>query len=89
MRRLRVRDQENVMAKSTTPRVTTTRKPRAARADVLPPPRLVPRTTPTPEAIAARAYELFLDNGATHGYDVEHWLQAERELTDRLLTSAA
>jgi hypothetical protein len=77
------------MAKSTTPRVTTSRKPRAARTDAVPAPRLVPRTTPDAGAIAARAYELFLDNGGMHGYDVEHWLQAERELTDRLLTSAA
>ena len=42
-----------------------------------------------PAAIAGRAYELFLADGGEHGRDVEHWLQAERELKERLLTSAA
>jgi hypothetical protein len=32
------------------------------------------------EAIARRAYELFLEEGAVHGHDVDHWLSAEREL---------
>lgn len=32
------------------------------------------------DAIAMRAYELFLQRGAEHGRDLEHWLQAEREL---------
>jgi hypothetical protein len=41
------------------------------------------------EDIAGRAYELFLAEGGGHGRDVEHWLQAERELRQRLLTSAA
>jgi hypothetical protein len=51
----------------------------------------VPRTTPVlePTAIAVRAYELFLAHGGAHGHDVEHWLQAERELREGLLTSAA
>jgi hypothetical protein len=52
-------------------------------------PRLVRRTKPERDAIAVRAYELFVENGGVHGYDVEHWLQAERELTARLLISAA
>jgi hypothetical protein len=39
--------------------------------------------------IASRAYELFLAEGGTHGRDIEHWLQAERELRARGLTSAA
>ncbi len=30
--------------------------------------------------IANRAYELFLAAGAPHGRDLEHWLEAEREL---------
>ena len=33
--------------------------------------------------IANRAYELFLAAGAPHGRDLEHWLQAERELRTR------
>lgn len=31
-------------------------------------------------AIAVRAYERFLARGAVHGFDVEDWLAAEREL---------
>ncbi len=36
---------------------------------------------PSKEAIAARAYELWLQRGRVHGYDVDDWLQAEYELT--------
>ena len=32
------------------------------------------------EAIKARAYQLWVDSGHTHGHDKEHWQQAEREL---------
>jgi hypothetical protein len=32
------------------------------------------------QAIATRAYELFLHRGATHGQDWADWLAAEREL---------
>jgi hypothetical protein len=39
--------------------------------------------------IAGRAYELFLADGSRHGHDLEHWLQAEREIRQRVLTSAA
>ena len=42
-----------------------------------------PASRPGPEAIAARAYDLYLERGAQHGSDVEDWLQAERELTPR------
>lgn len=64
--------------------------PRAARSQTTTAtgPRLVrraPRTTtrPTPashEAIAARAYELFERDGHSHGHDLDHWLEAERQL---------
>ena len=33
------------------------------------------------EAVARRAYEIFESRGAQHGYDLDHWLEAERELT--------
>lgn len=33
-----------------------------------------------PDAIAQRAYELYLERGAEPGRDVDDWLQAEREL---------
>ena len=42
-----------------------------------------------PAMVAVRAYELFLESGAVHGSDVEHWLRAERELLAGRLTSAA
>ena len=32
------------------------------------------------EAIAQRAFELFAASGYLHGRDVEHWLEAERQL---------
>jgi DUF2934 family protein len=35
----------------------------------------------TDEAIAQRAYELYLARGKAHGHDKEDWLQAERELS--------
>lgn len=34
------------------------------------------------ELIARRAYELFQQRGGEHGYDIDDWLQAERELAD-------
>jgi hypothetical protein len=35
---------------------------------------------PSPEAIAKRAYEIFLERGGAHGKDSDDWLQAELEL---------
>ena len=37
---------------------------------------------PTIEQIRLRAYELYLSRGATHGDEVEDWLNAERELME-------
>lgn len=77
------------MAKSTTPRPApaAARKTRAPKRTT---PKLVVSTRTVDDAeIAARAYELFLESGSLHGRDVEHWLQAERELRARTLTSAA
>jgi hypothetical protein len=42
----------------------------------------------THDDIAARAYELFLVEGAPHGRDVEHWLRAEHELRGRIALSS-
>jgi len=36
---------------------------------------------PPQEAIARRAYELFLQRGSVPGYELDDWLQAEAELT--------
>jgi len=41
-----------------------------------------PRRDPIKEAIARRAYELFLARGGEHGHDLDDWLQAERELAE-------
>jgi len=38
-----------------------------------------PRRDPITEAIARRAFELFLARGQQHGHDIDDWLQAERE----------
>lgn len=89
------------MAKSTTPRSTASRssaprKPRAVKpaspsiaAAVAAPKLVVTSRTPAASDVALRAYELFLANGSQHGFDVEHWLQAERELRSHPMTSAA
>jgi uncharacterized protein YndB with AHSA1/START domain len=40
--------------------------------------------TPTQEEIAQRAYELYRERGQSPGGDLENWLQAEKELSERL-----
>jgi hypothetical protein len=35
------------------------------------------------EDVSRRAYEIFLERGATHGADLDDWLRAERELRGR------
>lgn len=40
-------------------------------------------SAPTHEQIARRAYELYLQRGATHGCDLQDWITAERELSTR------
>jgi len=88
------------MAKSTSPRPPSTRKPRAPKAAVsiakvvsmVPAPldqAPLDSAPLDPAMVAMRAYELFLESGSMHGYDVEHWLQAEREILAGRLTSAA
>jgi len=36
---------------------------------------------PSRDAIAKRAYELYLQRGSVSGYELEDWLEAEAELT--------
>jgi hypothetical protein len=43
----------------------------------------LPKRDPIREAIATRAYELFMARGATDGHDLDDWLRAEHELMDR------
>ena len=37
--------------------------------------------TPTDEAIAKRAYELYLQRGSVSGHELDDWLEAEAELS--------
>jgi hypothetical protein len=39
------------------------------------------KAEPQREAIAKRAYELYLQRGSVPGYELEDWLAAEAELT--------
>jgi hypothetical protein len=35
------------------------------------------------DEIQQRVYELHLERGCVHGYDLDDWLQAERELNEK------
>ena len=37
---------------------------------------------PAPEAIARRAYEIYLERGAEPGHDIEDWFRAEAEVRE-------
>ena len=39
------------------------------------------KTKPTQDQIAARAYEIYLERGATPGDPMQDWLRAESELS--------
>ena len=41
------------------------------------------------EQIRIRAYELFEERGGAHGYDLEDWLRAEQEITQKAKATAA
>jgi DUF2934 family protein len=43
-------------------------------------PKTLAESNITEAQIALRAYEFFIQEGFTHGHDVDHWLRAEREL---------
>ena len=42
---------------------------------------MIDRKEPSREAIARRAYELYVQRGGECGRDVEDWVRAERELS--------
>jgi len=46
-----------------------------------------PQTKITSELIAARAYILWEKQGKPHGHDVAHWLLAESQLKQEILTA--
>jgi hypothetical protein len=37
-------------------------------------------STPTHEQITRRAYEIFIERGQPEGRDLDHWLEAEKQL---------
>ncbi|HKQ86221.1 MAG TPA: DUF2934 domain-containing protein [Candidatus Acidoferrales bacterium] len=39
--------------------------------------------SPSNQQIEARAYEIYLERGRENGHDVEDWLAAEKELSQR------
>ena len=41
----------------------------------------VTQHSPTLEEIRYRAYDIYLSKGATDGHDLEHWLEAESDLS--------
>jgi hypothetical protein len=43
----------------------------------------------TRDAIARRAYEIYMDRGGADGHDVDDWLQAERELHEESIRATA
>jgi hypothetical protein len=43
-----------------------------------------PRKSPVAEDIEIRAYHLYLGRGASHGHDLDDWLQAERQVLEAL-----
>jgi len=51
--------------------------------------RATARKSPIAEDIELRAYQNYLGRGATDGYDLEDWLQAERQVLDELRKSKA
>lgn len=39
------------------------------------------KSAPTPEQISARAHKIWIEAGKPEGKSLDHWLQAERELS--------
>jgi hypothetical protein len=70
--------------KTTAPKVSRARKSDVVRDDVVRDDAQMMQSgaarTPAHEDIAMRAYARFEARGFQHGYDVEDWLAAEREL---------
>jgi Protein of unknown function (DUF2934) len=86
------------MPKSTTPRSTAvprTTRPRKLQTNPTPASEAnasasvqFVQSPLTHDVIAARAYELYLSDGAKHGRDLEHWLRAELELRERIVVES-
>lgn len=72
-----------VKAKPAAEKTTAPKTVRARKSDDVQTMQSMPARTPAREDIAARAYERFAERGYQHGHDVDDWLHAERELTQR------
>jgi len=44
---------------------------------------LTAQARPTFEEIELRAYQIYVERGGAHGYDVDDWVQAEHELYEK------
>lgn len=75
----------------TGPRLVRKSAPKRPTAAAASPAVAEPAAAPaaTHEQIALRAYELFVLDGCVHGYHVEHWLRAERELSEGVAVRSA
>jgi Protein of unknown function (DUF2934) len=43
-----------------------------------------PEQHPSQEEIRRRAFEIHIERGGIHGCDLDDWMQAEKELTEKL-----
>jgi hypothetical protein len=48
---------------------------------------LTAKTHPTPEEIELRSYQIYIERGCADGHDVDDWLQAEHELSEKYANS--
>lgn len=67
-------------AKSPKPAAAKKAAPAAAPAAAAP---AVAKSAPKPEEISARAHKIWVDAGKPEGKSLDHWLQAERELSGK------
>lgn len=44
---------------------------------------LIAEAHPTREEIQLRAHQIYIERGGAHGNDVDDWLQAEHELSEK------
>lgn len=72
--------------KKTTAKATTAKKTQAkktAKKATTKAPAKKKVTKVTEEQIRARAYEIYEESGSQSGLDVDHWIQAEKELSKK------
>lgn len=55
-------------------------RPNAGVPDVNPSGQATPEVDDLQACIAHRAYELYEQEGCCHGHDLDHWLEAERQI---------